>query len=45
MKRFPIMLAVALAILVGNHVFAQEQAVFQEEKAEGRFAEIHGIRM
>lgn len=45
MKRFPITLAVALAILVGTHVLAQEQAVVQEEKADGQFAEVNGIRM
>ena len=45
MKRFPITLAVALAILIGNHVVAQEQAVVEEQKTEGQFAEVNGIRM
>jgi pimeloyl-ACP methyl ester carboxylesterase len=45
MRRIPFALAVTLAIVVGDHVVAQEQAVVKAEKTEGEFAEINGIQM
>lgn len=45
MKRFLIVLAITWITFIGNVCLAQEQAVVEEQRTEGQFAEVNGIRM
>lgn len=45
MRRLSIALTITVAILISNRALAQQQVAVQEQKAEGRIAEINGIQM
>jgi len=45
MRRLSIPVMITLAVLISQDALAQQQAVVQEQKAEGHIAEVNGIQM
>ncbi|MHB8952091.1 MAG: alpha/beta fold hydrolase [Pirellulaceae bacterium] len=45
MKSLSFTLALLLAVHLGNHAFAQEQVVVEQQRTEGQLADVNGIQM